>query len=104
MNFAKVKGQWPDLAKISSAKQDSSLDFYIISESNYDKIADIRGLKDNEAVVFGQILNFTSNYDYNGKAITITENNESFPLNIVDFKNFSISNSGMMRYAVVVTD
>lgn len=110
MNFAKVKGQWPDLSKTSSAKQDSPVDFYIISESNYDEIADIRGLKDkiklkdNEAVVFGQILNFTSNYDYNGRTITITENNDSLPLNIVDFKNLSLSNSGMMRYAVVVTD
>lgn len=112
MNFAKVNGQWPDLTKASSSKQSSKASFYIISESNYNEIARVRELKDriklkgnNEAVVFGQIMNFaTSGYDYTGKTITISENNENFPMAIVAVKDYSLSNSGMMRYAVVVKD
>lgn len=111
MNFVKVNGLWPNFLKASSAKQASTANFYIISESNYNEIANARGLKDkvklknnNEAVVFGQIMNFTSEYNYIGKPITINENSEQSPLKVVSFKNYSLSNSGMMRYAVVVTD
>ena len=111
MNFAKIKGQWPDFSNASSVKQASPVDFYILSESNYNEIASARGLKDriklknsNETVVFGQILNFTSKNDYTGKTITIDENDNKLLLKAVSFKNYSLSNSGMMRYTVVVTD
>lgn len=111
MNFVKVKGIWPDLYNPYPSKQASEAKFYIISESNYNEIANIRGLKDkvklkdiNEAIVFSQILNFTSNIDFTGKTIKITENNDNDSLKIVDFKNYSLANSGMMRYAVVVKD
>lgn len=111
MNFVKVKGQWPNFSKASLIKQSSPVDFYIISESNYDEIANARGLKDkiklnsnNEAAVFGESMNFTSEYNYSGKTITISENREQFPLKVVSFKNYSLPDSGMVRYAVVVTD
>lgn len=111
MNFAKVNGQWPDLSKEASANQTYDASFYIISESNYDEIADIRGFKDkiklndsNEAVLFSPILNFTSKDDYTGKTITISENNEKQPMKITAFKNYALSNSGMMRSALVVKD
>lgn len=111
MNFAKVKGQWPDLAKEASKDQTYDASFYIISESNYNEIANMRGLKDriklknsSEAAVFSQILNFTSKYDYVGKTIRISENNEEQPMKITAFKNYALSNSGMMRNAVVVKD
>ena len=105
MDFVKVNGQFPDLSKASSVEQ-TSTSFYIISESNYNEIAKVRGLKDkiklkdnNEAVVFEQILNMTSEYDYIGKTITINENNEKLPLKVVDFKDYSLPNSGMIRYS-----
>jgi len=67
MDFVKVNGQWPDLSKASSVKQTSQVSFYIISESSYNEIVSVRGLKDkiklkesNETVIFGQILNFTT--------------------------------------------
>lgn len=111
MDFAKVKGLWPDLSKGASVKQASETSFYIISESNYNEIARARGLKDKiklkddtEAVVFRPILNFTSVYDYSGKTIAISENNEKISLKIVDLKNYFLTNSGMMRNSVVVTD
>lgn len=111
MNFVKVNGQWPDLSKAPSTGQTYKAGFYIISQSNYDEIARARGLKDriniknnNEAVVFGQIMNFTTKYDYVGRTITIEENNQKLPLKVVDFKDYSLSNSDMMRYAVVVRD
>lgn len=112
MDFVKVNGQWPDLSKASSVKQTSQVSFYIISESSYNEIASVRGLKDkiklkesNETVVFGQILNFTtSENNYIGKTITISQNNEKLPMKVVDFKNYSLPNSGMMRYSVVVSD
>lgn len=73
MNFAKVNGQWPDLAKDVSKNQTYDASFYIISESNYNEIANLRGLKDkielkdsSEAAVFSQILNLTWKYDYVG--------------------------------------
>ena len=110
MNFAKVNGQWPDFQS-ESVNKTIPAGFYIISESNYDEIARARKLKDrikllnsNEAVVFGQILNFTSKYDYAGKTITISGNNDNLPLNVVGFKDYSLPNSGMTRYAVVVRD
>lgn len=111
MNFAKVKGQWPDLAKEGSTNQTYDASFYIISESNYNEIANIRGLKDkiklkdsSEAAVFSQILNFTSKYDYVGRTIIISENNKNQPMKITVFKNYALSNSSMMRNAVVVKD
>ncbi|GFP76536.1 FtsX-like permease family protein [Clostridium fungisolvens] len=112
MKFAKVKGQWPDLSKGLSAKKTFDTSFYIISESNYNEIAKARGLKDkiklkdnNEAAIFTQILNFTSEYDdYLGKTITIVENNEKLSLKVSDFKAYSLTNSGMMRNSVVVSD
>ena len=112
MDFVKVNGQWPDLSKASSVKQTSQVSFYIISESSYNEIVSVRGLKDkiklkesNETVIFGQILNFTtSENNYIGKTITISQNNEKLPMKVVDFKNYSLPNSGMMRYSVVVSD
>jgi putative ABC transport system permease protein len=111
MNFTKVNGLWPDFSKGASAKKAFPTSFYIISESNYDEIAKVRGLRDivklrnsHEAIVFSQITNLTSQYDYNEKTITISENNEKYPLKVVDFKNYSLPNSGMIRYAVVVKD
>jgi putative ABC transport system permease protein len=111
MDFIKVNGLWPDLTKESSGKQTYEASFFIISESNYNEIARVRGLKDsiklkdsNEAVVFSQIINFTSEYDYTGTTITINENNEKLPMKVVDFKAYSLPNSGMMRYSVVVPD
>lgn len=110
MNFVKVNGQWPDFSS-ASAKKTTPVSFYIISESNYDEIASARGLKDwirlegsNDAAVFGQVLNFTSDYNFKGKTVTISENNESFPLKVVDYKEYSLPNTGMTRYAVVVKD
>lgn len=111
MNFVKVSGIWPDLFKETTANQSYQADFYIISESNYHEIAKARGLKDkiklnskNKVVVFGNITNFTSEYDDSGKEITISEHNEKLPLKVKDIKPYSLSNFGMMRYAVVVTD
>lgn len=111
MNFAKVNGQWPDLVMEASTNQTYDASFYIISESNYNEIANIRDLKDriklknsSEAVVFSQSLNFTTNYDYAGRTITISEKNEKQTMKVTDFKNYSLSNSGMMRNAVVVAD
>ncbi|MCM0650208.1 ABC transporter permease [Clostridium swellfunianum] len=111
MNFAKVNGQWPDLAKDVSKNQTYDASFYIISESNYNEIANLRGLKDkielkdsSEAAVFSQILNLTWKYDYVGRTIRISENNEKQPMKITTFKNYALSNSGMMRNAVVVKD
>lgn len=111
MNFAKVKGQWPDLANEASTDKTYDASFYIISESNYNSIANVRGLKDkiklkdsSEAAIFSQIINFTSKYDYTGRTITITENNDRHPMKIVAYRNYALSNSGMMRNAVVVKD
>jgi putative ABC transport system permease protein len=111
MNFSKVKGQWPDLAKGTLTSKTYDASFYIISESNYNEIANTRGLKDkielkdsSEAVVFGRILNYTSRYDYVGRTIIISENNENKPMKITAYKNYSLTNSGMMRNAVVVKD
>lgn len=111
MNYAKVSGQWPDLFKSSSKNKTSEASFYIISESKYNEIANARGLKENiklkdssEAVVFGQILNFTSAYDHTEKNISINKNNEKFSMKVVDFKPYALSNSGLMRYSVVVKD
>jgi putative ABC transport system permease protein len=111
MNFAKVNGIWPELFKGTTSDQSYQANFNIISESNYNEIARARGLKDkiilnntNEAVVFGKITNFTSEYDYSGKTISITENNNQFTMKVVDIKPYSLANSGMMRYAVVVKD
>lgn len=107
MNFAKLNGLWPEL----NSKQTYEASFYIISESQYNEIAEIRGLKDkieleesNDVVVFGQILNMTSNGDIIGRNITIKESNQEYLLNVVDFRPYSLSNSGMMRYSVVVKD
>lgn len=112
MNFVKVNGKFPDLSKVSSVKQTSKTTFYIISESNYNEIASLRGLKDkikleniNEAAVFEQ--NLTMNLDYKnyiGKTITIPNSNGKLPVKIVDFKEYALSNSGMLRRAVVVKD
>lgn len=111
MNFALVKGLWPDLYNESSNNKATEADFYIISESDYKKIAEARNLNDkinleneNEAVVFNQIINFTSEHDYSDKTITINEGNEETKLKIVDIKDYSLTNSGMMRNAVVVSD
>lgn len=111
INLAKVNGQWPDLSKVTSSKQTSQISFYIMSESNYKEIARVRGLKDkielkdiNEAVVFGQILSYTSEYDYTGKTITINENSGELSLQVVDFKAYDLPNSGMTRRVVVVKD
>jgi len=111
MNYAKVSGQWPDLFNSSSKNKTSETSFYIISESKYNEIANERGLKDSiklkdssEAVVFGQILNFTSAYDHTEKNISINKNNEKFPMKVIDFKPYALSNSGLMRYSVVVKD
>ena len=61
----------PDLYNESSNNKATEADFYIISESDYKKIAEARNLNDkinleneNEAVVFNQIINFTSEHDY----------------------------------------
>ncbi|MBC8061579.1 MAG: ABC transporter permease [Clostridiaceae bacterium] len=103
MDFAKVKGRLPNFSE--------EFYFYIISESNYNEIAKVRGLKDkiqlknnNDSVVFQQILNMTSEFDYIGKTITINENNEKLPLKVVDFKGYSLPNSSMIRLVVVVKD
>ena len=63
MNFVKVNGQLPNLSKETSVKQTPKTSFYILSESSYNEIANVRGLKDkiklkdiNEAVVFEQNL------------------------------------------------
>ncbi len=111
MNFAKVEGLWPDLSKGASPKQNSQASFYIISESNYNEIAGARGLKDKiklkdntEAVIFSPIINFTSEYDHSGKTITIRESNREVPLKIVELKDYYLTNSGMMRNSVVVSD
>lgn len=111
MNFAKLNGQCPDLSKEASSNQSYDASFYIISESSYHEIANIRGLKDrinlkdsSEAAVFSQIINFTSKYDYAGRTITINENNGKQSIKIVDFKDYALSNNGMMRNAVVVKD
>jgi putative ABC transport system permease protein len=111
MEFVKVNGLWPDLSKDSSGKETSQVSFNIISESKYNEIADVRGLKDkiklkdsSEAVIFGQIINFTTVVDSSGKNITINNNNEKLPLKIADYKAYSLTNSGMMRYSVVVAD
>ena len=111
MNFVKVNGSWPILSKESSEKEISDASFYIISESQYNEIARVRELKDkielknnNEAAVFGRIINFSSEFDYTGKTITIKENNEDLPINVVEFKDYDLTNSSMMRYSVVVKD
>ncbi|MDV4151338.1 ABC transporter permease [Clostridium sp. AL.422] len=108
MDFAKVNGQWPDLFSQNETYEAS---FYIISESKYNEIMNVRGLNDrielndnSEAVVFGQIINYTSPYDYTGRTIKIGSNDEIVPLKVVDFKGYSLANSGMMRYSVVVKD
>ena len=112
MNFVKVNGQLPNLSKEPSVKQTPKTSFYIISESGYNEIANVRGLKDkiklndiNEAVVFEQ--NLTMNLDYKnyiGKTITINGNNDNLPVKVVDFKAYALPNSGMIRRAIVVSD
>jgi putative ABC transport system permease protein len=111
MDFVKVNGSWPILSKESSQKQIPDASFYIISESQYNEIAKVRKLKDkiklknnNESVVFGQIINFSPDYDYTGQTITIKENNDSLPIKVVDFKDYDLTNSSMKRYSVVVKD
>lgn len=105
MNFLKVKGKWPSFT--------NTVDFYIISESSYNQIANIRGLKDriklnnsSDTAIFGEALSFTNQYGYIGKSITINGNgnNGSETLKVVDFKNYALSNTGMMRWSVVVKD
>lgn len=105
MNFLKVTGKWPSFT--------NTVDFYIISESSYNQIANIRGLKDRiklnnsgETAIFGEALSFTNQYGYIGKSITINGNgnNGSETLKVVDFKNYALSNTGMMRWSVVVKD
>lgn len=112
MNFVKVNGQLPNLSKETSIKQTIETSFYILSESGYNEIANVRGLKDkiklkaiNDVVVFEQ--NLTMNLDYKnyiGKTITINENNQNLPMKVVDFKEYALPNSGMLRRAVVVSD
>lgn len=112
MNFVKVNGLWPDLSAPASAKQATyQADFYTLSESQYDEIAKVRGLKDkielksdSEAAVFGENTNFTANNDYVGKTITINGNSGASPLRVTACKAYALTNSGMMRYAVVVKD
>ncbi len=105
MNFLKVTGKWPSFT--------NTVDFYIISESSYNQIANIRGLKDkiklnnsSDTAIFGEALSFTNQYGYIGKSITINgnSNNGSETLKVVDFKNYALSNTGMMRWSVVVKD
>ncbi|MEG0773548.1 ABC transporter permease [Clostridium sp.] len=111
MDFVKVNGLWPDLNNKSLEQESYEAGFYIISESKYNEIANVRGLKDKinlkdtkDAVVFSQIINFTSAYDYTGKTITMGNNNDKFSLEVMDFKGYALANSGMMRHAVVVKD
>jgi putative ABC transport system permease protein len=111
MEFAEVKGLWPDLSNPSPKNKPSTASFNIISESKYNEIAELRGLKDiiklkdsSEAVIFGQIINFTAEVYPEGKTVTISENNEKLPLKVAGFKTYSLINSGMMRYSVVVAD
>jgi len=112
MDFVKVNGLLPDLSKEKSVEQTPKTSFYIISESNYNEISNVRGLKDkiklkgiNEAVVFEQDLTMNLDYkNYIGKTITINENNQNLPLEVVDFKAYSLPNSGMIRRAIVVAD
>jgi putative ABC transport system permease protein len=112
MNLAKVNGQWPATSKESSGNQTTSIDFYIISESNYNEIVNVRGLKDkvilkdmNDAAVFEQYITMSLDYkDYIGKTITINSENEKFPIKVVEFKTYSLPNLGMTRRVVVVKD
>lgn len=111
MEFAEVKGLWPDFSNALPKNNAKSASFNIISESKYKEIAEVRGLKDkiklkgsSEAVVFGQLINFTTEVHSEGKTVTITENNESLPLKVAEVKTYSLVNSGMMRYSVVVAD
>ena len=103
MSFAKVSGQWPGISEPTQ--------FYIISESMYNNIVNARGLQDkiklqndSDAVIFGQILNFTTQYDFIGKNITINDHKDKAVLKVSDFKKYSLANSGFMRWAVVVKD
>jgi putative ABC transport system permease protein len=104
MNLAKVHGQYP-----SATKESTSIDFYILSESNYNEIAKVRGLKDkiklkdrHDVAVFEQYITMSLDYkDYIGKVIKI---NGDMPLKVRDFKTYSLPNSGMTRRVVVVND
>ncbi len=111
MDFIKVNGQLPEGSKKSSGDQTYPAQFYILSESNYNQIANVRGLKDKiklkdgkDAVVFQQILNFTSEYNPIERTIKINENNKELSLKVADFKGYSLPNSGMTRLTVVVKD
>ncbi|MDD7794345.1 ABC transporter permease [Clostridium sp. 'White wine YQ'] len=103
MNFAKVHGFWVDA--------DQASNFYLISESNYNKVASARGLKDmvelnsnDEVVIYDEILNFTTKNNYAGKTINIDTNNQKQTLKVKDYKDYSLVNTGMIRRVVVVKD
>ncbi|WP_238883846.1 FtsX-like permease family protein [Clostridium sp. YIM B02551] len=103
MNFAKVHGLWVDA--------DQASNFYLISESNYNKVASVRGLKDkvelnsdDEVVIYDEILNFTTKNNYAGKTINIDTNNQKQTLKVKDYKDYSLVNTGMIRRVVVVKD
>ncbi|MBL4933231.1 FtsX-like permease family protein [Clostridium paridis] len=104
MNFAKVHGLWVDA--------DQASNFYLISESNYNKVASARGLKDkvelnsnDEIIIYDENLSFTSpEKSYIGKTINIDTNNQKQTLKVKDYKDYSLVNTGMIRRVVVVKD
>jgi putative ABC transport system permease protein len=112
LNLVKVNGLWPAVSYEPSVNQTTPISFYIISESNYNEIANVRGLKDkvilkdiNDVAIFEKYAIISlDNKDYLGKTITINGDIESLPKKIVAFKTYSLPNSDMTRRVVVASD
>ncbi|ERI93550.1 efflux ABC transporter, permease protein [Clostridiales bacterium oral taxon 876 str. F0540] len=107
INFVKVTGTWPNVMKSNSNTPSNKTSFYMLSESKYNEIIKAWGIKDkikisnaDEAVVFDPYYRKAFMNSYIGN--TITTDGKS--IKIVDCKDYSLANNGMINEAIVVKD
>lgn len=107
INFVKVNGTWPNVMKSNHTSPSNKTSFYMVSESKYNEIINAWGIKDkiklngaDETVVFDPYYRKAFMNSYTGNTIII----DGKSIKIVDCKNYSLANNGMINEAIVVKD